>query len=102
LKAQGVTRGGVAWLKTDARYAYYMVTKDKYWQKQTNENVWEYLLRLKALCIDHQVKHLAMPIIACGLDALNWDVVKKMVQVVFQSIEIQITVYIWDCKKINI
>ena len=37
---------------------------------------------------------LAMPLIGCGLDRLEWDNVREIVQEVFADTNVEITVYI--------
>jgi len=99
LLKQNVPLGGVGWLKREERYIYYLVSKSKYWQKPCYEHLWSCLNIMAELIQEHQVKHLSMPVIACGLDKLKWDFVKQMIKKVFEKINISITVYIWEDKK---
>lgn len=75
---QHVHVGQVAFLKRD-KYIYYMVTKEKYWQKPTYDNVRLCLIDLFRLCQLHGVNAIAMPKIGCGLDKLEWDKVKQII-----------------------
>ncbi|XP_078663241.1 ADP-ribose glycohydrolase OARD1-like [Branchiostoma floridae x Branchiostoma belcheri] len=93
LKRQGQKPGGVAVLKTEQRYVYYLVTKEKYWQKPTYRSLESSLQAMRAHCEQHQVSRLAMPRIGCGLDRLQWDRVSQMLQSIFSDTDITITVY---------
>ncbi|XP_078582867.1 ADP-ribose glycohydrolase OARD1-like [Branchiostoma floridae x Branchiostoma japonicum] len=93
LKRQGQKPGGVAVLKTEQRYVYYLVTKEKYWQKPTYRSLESSLQAMKTHCEQHQVSRLAMPRIGCGLDRLQWDRVSQMVQNIFSEMDMTITVY---------
>ncbi|CAH1250920.1 OARD1 [Branchiostoma lanceolatum] len=93
LKRQGQKPGGVAVLKTEQRYVYYLVTKEKYWQKPTYRSLESSLKAMKAHCVQHQVSRLSMPRIGCGLDKLQWDRVSQMVKDIFSDTDVAITVY---------
>ncbi|XP_066265187.1 ADP-ribose glycohydrolase OARD1-like isoform X2 [Branchiostoma lanceolatum] len=93
LKRQGQKPGGVAVLKTEQRYVYYLVTKEKYWQKPTYRSLESSLRAMKAHCVQHQVCRLSMPRIGCGLDRLHWDRVSQTVKDIFSDTDMAITVY---------
>jgi O-acetyl-ADP-ribose deacetylase (regulator of RNase III) len=48
---------------------------------------------MRAHMSTHHVNHLAMPRIGCGLDGLEWDKVKLIIQRVFKQTECEITIY---------
>ncbi|XP_070555663.1 ADP-ribose glycohydrolase OARD1-like [Ptychodera flava] len=93
LLAQGVKPGGVAVLQRENRYIYYMVTKEKYWQHPTYQDVQSSLDALRNHCVKHDVRELAMPRIACGLDGLEWKKVSLMIRDTFKHCDISISVY---------
>ncbi|XP_019638088.1 PREDICTED: O-acetyl-ADP-ribose deacetylase 1-like [Branchiostoma belcheri] len=93
LRRQGQKPGGVAVLKTEQRYVYYLVSKEKYWQKPTYRSLESSLQAMRAHCEQHQVSRLAMPRIGCGLDRLQWERVSQMLQDIFSETDITITVY---------
>ena len=51
------------------------------------------LEELKKLCYRLKIDKLSMPRIGCGLDRLNWSLVKEMIEEVFEDSGIDITVY---------
>lgn len=53
------------------------------------------LSEMKVLCWLEKIRKIAMPIIGCGLDGLEWDKVSKIVKYVFQKEDIEILV----CRK---
>lgn len=104
LRRQRVSRGGVAYIKEEGggigggggarrRYVYYLVTKDRYWQKPRPEDLSLSLMRLKDLCYMHGVTVLSMPKIACGLDGMRWDDVRALIGKTFRGTGIRIEVY---------
>ena len=70
-----------------------------YWHKPSHAHVWESLRKLAALCEEHDVRRLSIPVIACGLDRLRWVVVKEMLARAFERMDIAITVYVWGENK---
>lgn len=75
------------------RSIYYMITKQKYFHKPTLD---DFTLSLKALrdaAVADNVTALAMPKIGCGLDKLDWNVVKGLIAELFAGTNIEISVY---------
>lgn len=69
-----------------------LVTKERYFHKPTYESLYGSLLIMKRLAIQNGVTKIAMPTIGCGLDRLNWDVVKYYIRQVFSDTNIEILV----------
>ena len=69
-----------------------LVTKERYFQKPTYKSMKQALMRMKKLCIAKNIKKIAMPLIGCGLDRLQWEKVSEIVQEVFKDIDIEIVV----------
>ena len=55
------------------RYVYYLITKEKYYQKPTYDALKKSLIQMKAHAEEHDVKTICMPRIGCGLDGLLWS-----------------------------
>ena len=72
-----------------------LITKEKYWQKPTYKTMQGALEIMKMMATENGVKKIAMPIIGCGLDRLQWDKVSKIIQEVFEDTDIEILV----CKQ---
>jgi len=85
--------GEVGALRRDGRYIYYLVTKDRYYQKPTLGNLRLSLQCTRAHCERHGVKRLAMPRIGCGLDKLNWTDVSQLLDEIFLDSDISVTVF---------
>ncbi len=90
----GEKPGGCAVLKRGKRYVYYLITKEKYWQKPTYETMRSSLEAMKKHCEQHDVTYVAMPKIGCGLDRLQWGKVAEIIKQVFSTTNIAVTVYI--------
>lgn len=69
-----------------------LVTKKKCFYKPTLEDLEEALKDMKEVCLERGVTKLAMPRIGCGLDRLNWDDVRPMIEEIFEDMDIEILV----------
>jgi len=85
--------GEVGVLRRGNRYIYYLVTKDRYFHKPTLGNLRHSLECTLCHCQQHGVTRLAMPRIGCGLDNLNWSDVSQMLDEIFVSSDIHVTVF---------
>ena len=72
-----------------------LITKERYFNKPTYKYLTNALLKMKKLCIEYNVKKVAMPLIGCGLDRLSWDKVSEIIKKIFEDTDIEIMV----CKK---
>ena len=90
---KGEKKGGLAVLKRDNRYIYYLVTKEKYFHKPTYGTLRSSLVRMRDHAIKHNVTDIALPQIGCGLDKLEWPRVKKEIHEVFGSMQVKMTMY---------
>lgn len=69
-----------------------LITKERYYNKPTYRSLTTALIKLKELCIDKQITKLAMPVIGCGLDRLEWNKVKDLIDDIFRGMDIEILV----------
>ncbi|KAJ8982933.1 hypothetical protein NQ317_004589 [Molorchus minor] len=95
LRRQRPEVGDVLQLGEDetSRRVFYLVTKHLSRDKPTYENVWESLISLRGALLSQEVTHLAIPKLSCGLDGLNWRVVRNMLEVLFQFTGIEVLEY---------
>ena len=95
LLAQGVGIGGVATLQLGVgQFAYYLVTKERYFHKPTLSSLAACVRELARLCDEAGVEELNLPRLGCGLDRLAWSDVRDVLQREFaQSGVKQIRVY---------
>lgn len=82
---------------TDWRAEYNLVTKEKYWYKPTYETLRAALEEAKVYSIipsqsETETLKLAMPKIGCGLDKLQWNKVKQIIEEVFADMDVEILV----------
>lgn len=80
-------------MKRDSRFIYYLITKEKYWNKPTYATLESSLRAMREHCVANQVKSLSMPRIGCGLDGLQWDKVSDQIKDVFTGSGVEINVY---------
>ncbi|XP_058458435.1 ADP-ribose glycohydrolase OARD1-like isoform X1 [Malaya genurostris] len=83
LKTQKAGVGGVAVLKDDQRFIYYLVTKKASYDKPTYDDLTKSLTAMKQHMIENNAKKLAIPRIGCGIDGLEWPKVKSILNDVF-------------------
>lgn len=69
-----------------------LVTKKNYWNKPTYESLITSLNKMKDQIIKNDIKYLAMPKIASGLDRLSWGKVREIIQEIFKDVDIEILV----------
>ena len=72
-----------------------LITKERYFHKPSYESLLSALLICHLQCVDSGIKKIAMPIIGCGLDKLQWDRVSEIIKNVFKDTDIDILV----CKR---
>src|SRR5690606_32070753 len=95
LKKQEKKVGDVAYLKRDGRLIFYLITKLKYWNIPSYENLYKSLIAMKNVCVENKVTKLSMPVIACGLDRLEWTKVRELIVSAFLDSGVKITIYVW-------
>lgn len=69
-----------------------LVTKQRYFQKPTYDSLYDALLDMKNQCLKFGIRKIAMPLIGCGLDRLEWSKVKDAIFAVFDATDIEILV----------
>lgn len=90
LKKQNIKTGGVCTLKNKERFIFYLVTKNKYYEKPKIEDLEKCLINLFEFLIKNDIRKISMPRIGCGLDKLNWNDVEKIIQNIFIDIDVYI------------
>lgn len=69
-----------------------LVTKQKYFFKPTYLSIRQALEDMRTQIVELHIEKLAMPKIGCGLDKLQWDKVKNIIEDVFKDIPIEILI----------
>lgn len=72
---------------------FYMVTKEKYYQKPTIRSVSKALQRLRYLIIEMGITTLSMPMISTGLDQMSWPLVLQEIETAFYGSNVKITIW---------
>lgn len=69
-----------------------LVTKERCFHKPTYDTLYDTLLDMREQCEDFAITKLAMPLIGCGLDKLDWEQVRDVIEDVFEKTDIEILV----------
>lgn len=69
-----------------------LVTKARCFHKPTYESLYTTLCEMHNQCLDLSISKLAMPMIGCGLDRLEWDKVYRLIEDVFYDLDIEIVI----------
>lgn len=81
--------GYIGCVQTDNIFT--LIIKENSWQPKTSYFDLEKALKmLKEVCIEQNIKKLAMPLLGCGVNCLDWRQVSKMIQDVFNDMDIEI------------
>jgi O-acetyl-ADP-ribose deacetylase (regulator of RNase III) len=76
------------------KFVYYLVTKENYYDKPTYATLTESLWAMRNHATAHGVEVISMPRIGCGLDRLDWETVKSLLQNLFEDSGVQLHVYV--------
>lgn len=68
-----------------------LITKERYWQKPTYETL-RNALNIARIRLPLDCKKIAMPVIGCGLDRLEWSKVSDIIKDIFSDTDIEILV----------
>lgn len=69
-----------------------LVTKRKHYHKPTYESLREALEDMADQIEDLEIEKIAIPRIGCGLDKLDWELVKPIIEDIFEDIDVEILV----------
>ena len=69
-----------------------LITKEKARYKPTYKTVRQALIGMRNYATAHNIRTIAMPLIGCGLDSLDWPKVREIIQTVFKDTNIKIIV----------
>lgn len=76
-----------------------LVTKARHFNKPTYVSLKAALMDLKRQILSCGHRRLAMPLIGCGLDRLEWKHVKDIISYVFEDTDVDILVYRLEDEK---
>ena len=88
--------GKTAKLTRGHRHIFYLVTKNKYYQKPTISSLQKCLLHLKTQVVELEITNLDIPKISSGLDRIPWDITRQLLLDIFSDL-VHFTLTVW-CK----
>lgn len=69
-----------------------LITKERSWHKPTYQSFTESIQSMKYTVERYRIAKLAMPKIGCGLDGLNWNICRSIIQDEFADVDVEILV----------
>lgn len=81
-------------LRLKEREIFYLVTKQHFWQKPEPEHFFQSLQKLRTLCEKREIRTLTCPRLGTGLDGLQWETVRSMLQYIFRDSQVTIQVLV--------
>jgi len=70
-----------------------MITKNKYWQKASLEDMFLTIQNLRSICAELNIEKLAIPRIGTVNDQLDWSTIRKMIRFLFKDLNIEVHIY---------
>lgn len=86
------TKGYCLSVVMDGQHVMNLVTKNRYWHKPTIASLGNALHSMKIYVRENNIKKIAMPMIGCGLDKLDPETVKELIEYVFQDEDVEIVI----------
>lgn len=72
-----------------------LITKERYFHKPTYDSLYGAVNLMRFISTKNGITKIAMPIIGCGLDRLQWNKVSEIIKEIFEDTDIEILV----CKQ---
>jgi len=69
-----------------------LVTKANYYDKPTYASITNAIIDMANIALLNNIKYIAMPMIGCGLDRLNWSRVSNIIKKIFKDTDIEILI----------
>ena len=69
-----------------------LITKNLVYHKPTYDSMRSALKKMREICEEKNIKKVAMPKIGSGIDRLDWDRVREIIQEIFDDLDIEIIV----------
>ena len=83
------------------KYIYHLIVKPRYFHKPTYQTLRNALKAMREHLKFHGVDKLGIPHLSCGLDKLDWNEVKIIIQDVFGDSNLTITVFTLPSSAVN-
>lgn len=82
--------GNIVYWQNGNQFVYNLITKNLYWQKPTYKTLKSALYNMYNHAMLNGIKIIIMPRIGCGLDRLEWNKVKEIINEIFTEITVHI------------
>ena len=94
LRSQNSDVGDISTIMLEKNcFVYNLITKEKFNGKPSYESLEDCLLKMRQHAIEHGVREISCPKLACGLDNLSWLMVSDLIDAIFADTGIKISVF---------
>lgn len=101
LRSQDPKVGKALYLAGKTRPLFYLVTKETSSDKPTYHSMWDSLVHLRDQLLELEIRQVGIPKLGCGLDRLNWRIVRSMIEEVFRYTGIDFLVCCYNPRATN-
>ena len=84
--------GDIVVIKRNGHSIIGLITKKYFWKKPLYSNIESSLYKLRSYLTSINQKSIAMPLIGCGLDGKDWNIIEKMITNIFEE-NFDVTIY---------
>ena len=84
--------GDIAVIRRNGRSIIGLITKERFWGKPSYTSIEHSLIKLRSYLTDVNQSSVAMPMIGCGLDGKDWNIVENLIENIFDG-NFNVTIY---------
>ena len=92
-KSRNCDIGDIITFRADNNIVYNLITKTNHYEKPTIDTIKTTLLAMRDHALGLNLRCIAMPKIACGLDGMDWREISSLIEQTFKNSGITIYVY---------
>ncbi len=85
--------GECTYVEKKGRRILHLITKEKASDRPTYDNLEQSLVNARRICLEQNITTLAIQMIGCGLDRIEWSKVETLVNKIFGESTIRVKVY---------
>lgn len=80
------------YVPSEDRYIFNLITKTRYFKKPSYSSIGYCIKYMAIYCEKFDIHKLALPLIGCGLDKLQWNKVRELIELHFKKLDTEILI----------